>query len=206
MNKAQRSELTKQAILSAAADLFTSTGFEKVTMREIAKQAGCSHTAIYIYFQDKETLLFQLAKQPLQQLQDRLHELQQDTNLAPDATLKQMALALIHFGLTYRSMYHLFFFARSSRVDEKEPNLVIQKLRNDLFSVLRSSMADMINAPEEDTQTLAYTRAFYYCLHGIITTYLESDESDSELHVRLDDTFELTIDLFLTGIRHHIQR
>ncbi|MCR8846325.1 TetR/AcrR family transcriptional regulator [Paenibacillus sp. SC116] len=206
MNKAQRSELTKQAILSAAAELFTNTGFEEVTMREIAKQAGCSHTAIYIYFQDKETLLFQLARQPLQQLQDRLHELQQDTNLASDATLKQMALALIHFGLTYRSMYHLFFFARSSRVDEKEPNLVIQKLRNDLFSILRASMADMINAPADDPQTLAYTRAFYYCLHGIITTYLESEEPDSELHDRLDDTFELTIDIFLAGIRQHIQR
>lgn len=57
----QRSEETKRSILAAAGLLFASRGYDSVTMREIAKEAGCSHTTIYIYFKDKEALLQQLS-------------------------------------------------------------------------------------------------------------------------------------------------
>ncbi|MGZ4164968.1 MAG: TetR/AcrR family transcriptional regulator, partial [Tumebacillaceae bacterium] len=48
--KELKSEETKRAIVSAAGQLFADRGYEAVTMREIAKAAGCSHTTIYIYY------------------------------------------------------------------------------------------------------------------------------------------------------------
>jgi hypothetical protein len=68
-----RAEETKKAILSEAGKLFAEQGFHAVTMREIAKKAGCSHTTIYIYFTDKETLLYQLSMPPLKELQHLDH-------------------------------------------------------------------------------------------------------------------------------------
>jgi AcrR family transcriptional regulator len=68
-----RAEETKKAILSVAGKLFAEQGFHAVTMREIAKKAGCSHTTIYIYFTDKETLLYQLSMPPLKELQHLDH-------------------------------------------------------------------------------------------------------------------------------------
>ena len=59
--KELRSEETKRMILKAAGKLFSEKGYDAVTMREIAKEAGCSHTTIYLYFNDKETLLHQLS-------------------------------------------------------------------------------------------------------------------------------------------------
>lgn len=44
---------TKLSIILAARELIAIKGFESVTMREIAAKAGCSHTAIYMYFGTK---------------------------------------------------------------------------------------------------------------------------------------------------------
>ncbi len=57
MRRKQLTEEMKAAVRAAAASLFTEKGYHSVTMREIAKEAGCSHTAIYLYFKDKEDLL-----------------------------------------------------------------------------------------------------------------------------------------------------
>ncbi|MBO9599746.1 MAG: TetR/AcrR family transcriptional regulator, partial [Cohnella sp.] len=91
-----RSEETKKSITEAAGRLFGSKGFEAVTMREIAKEAGCSHTTIYIYFKDKEALLQELSMPPLQSLFEQTDALiAQETN--PDERLKAVSLALISF-------------------------------------------------------------------------------------------------------------
>ena len=51
---ALRSKETRDAILTAASKLFSKKGYHDVTMRQIAVEAACSHTAIYQYFASKE--------------------------------------------------------------------------------------------------------------------------------------------------------
>ena len=70
-----RSERTKQDIVNAARKLFSKRGFEVVTMREIAQEAGCSHTTIYIYFENKLALLHYLSMRPLQGLKQQMEEI-----------------------------------------------------------------------------------------------------------------------------------
>jgi AcrR family transcriptional regulator len=47
----------KAAILAAARARFAMEGFEATSMRRIAEDAGCSATAIYLYFEDKQRLM-----------------------------------------------------------------------------------------------------------------------------------------------------
>jgi AcrR family transcriptional regulator len=70
----KRSEETKNSIITAAQKLFAEQGYDTVTMREIAKEAGCSHTTIYIYFKDKVALLNQLAMPSLLELKLLMEE------------------------------------------------------------------------------------------------------------------------------------
>ena len=51
-------QLTRDRILEAASSLFAEKSFREVGIREIAKRAGCSHTTIYLYFKNKDEILF----------------------------------------------------------------------------------------------------------------------------------------------------
>ena len=53
----QRQEL-RQAILTAASDVFLAQGYAGFSVRQVAERIGYSAATIYLYFQDKDDLLF----------------------------------------------------------------------------------------------------------------------------------------------------
>ena len=55
--KTEKGEQTKALILNAALETFHEHGYEKTTMREIAKRAGLSLGSAYYYFRSKEHLI-----------------------------------------------------------------------------------------------------------------------------------------------------
>lgn len=196
-----RSEETKQAILAAAGELFTRRGYEAVTMREIARAAGCSHTAIYIYFKDKEALLHVLAMGPLEALRRQMEAVLQELAIPPEERLKQISRTFIHFCLANRNMYTILFMAKASRVDEAEPVLEVQQIRNQLFGLLRQAVADTLPRELPDDRLWAYSRIYFFTLHGMISLYADSHEPLDELMERLGPTFDLSVAVMLAGFR-----
>ncbi len=55
----------KDEILISARELFTNYGYKKVSMDEIAKNAGVTKKTVYSYFDDKESLLKSLIEEEL---------------------------------------------------------------------------------------------------------------------------------------------
>ncbi len=51
----------KTEIVNAAQELFSTFGFEKTTMTDIAKKLGISKASLYYYFSDKESIIQSLA-------------------------------------------------------------------------------------------------------------------------------------------------
>ncbi len=62
------SEITGPRIRSAALTLFARHGFAAVSMRQIAAAVGVQAGALYLYTPDKETLLFDLLKEHMDDL------------------------------------------------------------------------------------------------------------------------------------------
>ncbi|USG64908.1 TetR/AcrR family transcriptional regulator [Brevibacillus ruminantium] len=197
----QRSEETKQSILQAAGQLFAERGYDAVTMREIAKEAGCSHTTIYIYFKDKEALLHQLSMEPLQTLLDAMEKHLQDPLLSPEERLLAISQTFLQFCLTNRSMYALFFMVKSSRVDEQEPALEIQQRRNQLFALLKEAVSAILPLHQPEERKWAFARVYFFTLHGIIGTYAQSEEPYEQLQERLGSTFDLALQVALAGCK-----
>lgn len=56
-NRSRRPEARPSEILAAALDLFAEKGFSATRMEDVAKRAGLSKAAIYLYFKDKMALL-----------------------------------------------------------------------------------------------------------------------------------------------------
>ena len=54
---APRREKTREQILEAAYRALVKIGYERITTRRIAEEAGCNVAALHYYFGDKETLL-----------------------------------------------------------------------------------------------------------------------------------------------------
>src|SRR4051812_17429885 len=52
-----KAEETRNRILSAALDLFREHGFEKTTMREVAREAGVALGSAYYYFESKDAIV-----------------------------------------------------------------------------------------------------------------------------------------------------
>ncbi|MEJ8546411.1 TetR/AcrR family transcriptional regulator [Brevibacillus borstelensis] len=197
----QRSEETKRLILEAAGRLFAERGYDAVTMREIAKAAGCSHTTIYIYFKDKEALLHHLSMEPLQALFSEMEAELQNGSLSAEEKLLAVSTCFVRFCLLNRSMYPLFFMAKSSRVDEKEPSLALQHLRNRLFGLLKDAVTACLPPHLTEEQSWAYARVYFFTLHGVIGTYSQSEEPFDMLMERLGSTFELALRVALAGCK-----
>lgn len=202
--KERRSETTIKEILSAAGNLFSTKGYDAVTMREIAKAAHCSHTTIYLYFKDKEALLHQLAMPVLQTLHDELNQLSQKKK-APLDRLKDVSRAYIIFGLENQNMYSVLINAKSSKVDETEPRLEINQLRIKLFEILMDMVQQCLSIPKS-TELLAFTRIFYYNLNGILATYSYMHESLETLMERLTPTFDLSVEILLAGFKEKLKQ
>ena len=58
-----KTELKRQAILKAAADVFREVGFERASMSEIRARIGGSKATLYNYFPSKEKLFFEVMYQ-----------------------------------------------------------------------------------------------------------------------------------------------
>lgn len=200
----QRSEATKRSILSAAGTLFAQKGFEAVTMREIAKLAKCSHTTIYIYFKDKESLLYELSTPPLQQLKEDMERSLASSGLSPDDKLKLLSQQMIRFCLGHRNMYSIFFGVKAGRVDETEPPLQINQLRNSLFRLLMDALQQCLGFEPDDVRLLNCSRIYYFTLYGIIGTYAFSEEPLEALMDRLSGTFDDAVGVLLAGFRSTI--
>ena len=203
--QAERSEETKKQIIESAGKLFSEQGYDSVTIRAIAKDAGCSHTTIYLYFKDKEALLHELSMPPLQELHQQFLYLSSLRTLASEDKLKQISLEYIHFCLKNRNFYDIFFNTKSTRVDEEDPKLEINRLRIEIFEIMKEMIRDCLSISNEE-QLLAYARIYYFNLNGILSTYSYQHEPLATLMERLTPTFELAIEILLLGFTEKLNR
>lgn len=198
--KLLRSEETKQAILIEASKLFAKKGFDAVSIREIAKEAQCSHTTIYLYFKDKETLLHELSMPTLKKLYNHMSEITASRSYTAELKLKKLSLFFINFCLKNKSMYTIFINAKSSRVDELDPDLEINKLRIQLFSLIKETLGQYLKM-ENKEKLLDFSRIFFYNLYGVLSTYSYQHEPTEVLMKRLTPILDLSIEVLLSGFK-----
>lgn len=201
----QRSEETKKSILDAASKLFAKNGYDHVTMREIAKEAGCSHTTIYIYFKDKEALLHKLSMPVLQDLKEKMENISSSSTITSEEKLKGISREFIHFCLLNRSMYTIFISAKSSRVDVEEPDSEINKIRLELFQIIREVIQKCLSMGEGE-QILSFSRIFFFHIQGIVATYSYPHEPTHVLMERLAPTFDEAVEILLLGFKEKLKQ
>ncbi|MCA9677353.1 MAG: TetR/AcrR family transcriptional regulator [Kofleriaceae bacterium] len=80
--KQQERQARRRRIQAAAREVFAERGYAKASIEQIAKQAGLSVGAIYLYFRSKEDLYVSLLEETLATLDGQLTELRGTTDVS----------------------------------------------------------------------------------------------------------------------------
>lgn len=148
-------------LLEAARELFLSEGVEAVTVRSIARKAGCSIGLLYHYVDCKEDLLARILADTFARLRLRLRR-QAEAHADPLDRLRAILTAYVRFGLEHPRDYALLFAAGPGEVHE-HLRRVFHTLGIDCYAVIRDCCAECIRErafreevgdPETAAQTL----------------------------------------------------
>ena len=105
--KTKQKEELRQQILDAALKVFVEEGLEHLSIRRIAEIIEYSPTTIYLYFKDKNHLLFELCEIGFQLMADLNNNLKAIQN--PLERLHRMGENYIQFGMEHPAYYDLMF-------------------------------------------------------------------------------------------------
>jgi len=134
----------RQTILEAAVKLFEEQGgFENFSLRQVAEAVGYSPTTIYLYFRDKDELLFYVAMEGFREFSERLEAGYQSTS-DPLERIRTTGRAYLSFALAFPVHYRLMFMQRGDFLERTPPEgygVVI-----DGFEVLNRAVSEAMQA------------------------------------------------------------
>lgn len=140
----RRADARPEEILDAALEEFTARGFEAARMEDIAKRAGLSKAAIYLYFPSKVALLEALIEAKVGPLARGVQALSASGMADPLTTLRMLAALVAHKlsepGLFAVPRLVIGISGRFPEIAEYYREHVIEKARAALESVIEAAM------------------------------------------------------------------
>jgi AcrR family transcriptional regulator len=115
--KEREKQEMRQRIIDAAMHMFLDEGYNKTSIRNIAEAIEYSPATIYLYYKDKDELLYAVQRQAF----DKLLETFEKEAIDPDPLirLEQIAKSYVQFGIRNPELYDLMFIIRAPmNVDE----------------------------------------------------------------------------------------
>ena len=161
---------TRERVIKAAEALFQKKSYQDVGVREIARAAGCSHTAIYQYFKTKDSILYAVAEEPLERLYVTCLAVC-EKQISKKEKLLQLCQVYIDFGFRERNFYDLLILYHGQRVDKATSEQPIHQLRMKSFYLLQESVSDLLPEDMNVEEKLNISRAVFIFLHGLVTIY-----------------------------------
>lgn len=163
----QKTEIRRQ-ILDASMKLFVEEGFENVSIRKIADLIEYSPTTVYLYFKDKDEILFNVHEICFQRLAEYNVDLWGIKN--PLIRLHKMGENYIRFGLENPAFYDLMFIQRSPMTavermvdcEWKSGDVILGRLKDTIKECMDM---DLIVKGDVD----AVSMAIWSMVHGLVS-------------------------------------
>ena len=156
----------QELVLKAAMKLFLKEGFEKVTIRKIAEEIEYSPATIYLYFRDKDEILYALHEKGFEELNSRQQNVLSIKD--PLLRLKKHAQAYISFALEMREYYDLMFIMWSPTRKIKEDDEWSVGKRS--YELLKENIRQCMEAgylAKDNLEVVAFS--FWAHVHGMVS-------------------------------------
>ena len=109
----------KVEILDAALALFAQEGYSGFSMRKLAARIDHSPTTIYLYFRDKDDLLYHICENLYATLIIRQQEIRH-SKCSPEQMLREILLHYINYSLANPEQYKVVFFTNPQTYGQPE--------------------------------------------------------------------------------------
>lgn len=188
----------RRAILDAAGELFLEQGYERFSLRKVAERIGYSPTTIYLYFRDKDDLLFNVVDEGFVRFSQQLMveaERQED----PWERIIALGRAYVAFGLQNPVYYQLMFMQRTDFL--MHPSAGESQPRIASFRVLRQAIQQAIDAGilrPGDAEN--YSDVLWALVHGMVSLAITMPMFDAS---RVQRTLETAWQVEWQGLRQH---
>ncbi|WP_160395696.1 TetR/AcrR family transcriptional regulator [Paenibacillus sp. MMS18-CY102] len=169
--RGEQKEQLKELILKTASELFIEQGYSAFSMRKLAEKLGYSPATLYIYYHDKDHLLFSVVDDAFTLFRMELAQAASSTN-NPWERLNRIGEAYIQFGLTHSIYYQLMFMWRidyliQAKQGEETPRLEAFQVLFD--SVKYAQNNDAIKAGDP----YVYSDMLWAALHGVVALSIQ---------------------------------
>ncbi|MEA4811597.1 MAG: TetR/AcrR family transcriptional regulator [Anaerolineaceae bacterium] len=170
----------KNALVTAGEEILNEGSVEALSLRQVAKRAGVSHSAPYAHFADREALFAAISAVGFEALYTRLNETLQAFQGDPAKALVEIALTYINFALE-RPMRFQLMFSGIVKDENKYPDLVIATHRT--FALIENQAIaaqdiGLLRKGESDILALS----LWSLVHGFVCLYMEGQISTGILN------------------------
>ena len=189
----------KNRILDTAMRLFLDDGFENVTIRGIAKAIEYSPATIYLYYKDKNEILYALHSKGF----DMLHEKQSKVLAIRDPwkRLREHGRIYLAFAIENPEYYDLMFIMRGPAEKIKEKEKWESGLRS--FDLLKDNVRQCMDAgyiKKGSPDVAAF--AFWSLTHGLASLVIRDRcimFPEDKVDLMIEKARNYIMDNFVTG-------
>lgn len=197
--KEREREEMRKLILDAAQKLFLANGYEKVSIRNIADTIEYSPGTIYLYFKDKNELLFGLHQRGFAKMVEEFQPLSQIAD--PFERLVEMGRSYIRFAIQNPELFDLMFIM-TAPMDKLDQEDWVEGDR--AFGLLMQVVQDCMDAGIFKPHNVQSTAMMIWSgIHGYTALFLRKRlgmfaECDRELI--MDEAFDLFCETLRRGL------
>jgi AcrR family transcriptional regulator len=202
MGSKQRREREKEAlrqeILDAARELFVKEGYENVSMRRVAEKIEYSPTTIYLYFEDKASLLYAICEETFAKLAKRMEAITREGD-DPVDTLRRGCRAYVDFGLKNPNHYKVTFINHPQHPHDEKRHLREESMGMKAYGNLRAGVEACVRAKKfRETNVEAVTQMMWAGGHGITSLFITMPDFP---WVKKNELIDLMIDTLIDGLK-----
>ncbi len=190
----QEKQEVRQAIITASTELFLAHGYHNFSLRQVAEKIGYSPGTIYLYFKDKDAVLYTIMEEGVVRFASAL-----STAVAtPDVRdrLARLGRAYVQFGIQNPAHYQLMFMQRPDyleRTDSTTPQTIAG-----IFALWRSVVEEAMHAgilrQADPTST---GDILWALLHGVVSIAILMPNFDAQ---RIQDMTDRALEMLTMGI------
>lgn len=195
--KEKEKDIRKNDIIEAAERVFFTKGYTTATMDDVAKEAEFSKRTLYVYFNSKEQLYFEIMIKGYKLLLDRLKTdlLKKEIKNAVDR-IKQIGDTLFQFNLDYSDYFKAIMEYENSELDFQ--NSIPDKSREECYKIGEEILKFLTDALKEgikegslrnDLDVVKTALVLWSCTLGVFNTAKKKENYIMNYHKTTSEEF-----------------